>query len=61
MSSDAFPLTTERLTLRRFTPADLEFLAALYGDPDVARYLGGVRSRVQTAELLEARILRYYG
>jgi ribosomal-protein-alanine N-acetyltransferase len=59
-SSDDFWLTTERLGLRLFTAADLGFLTALYGDPDVARYLGGVRNRAQTAELLETRILRYY-
>ena len=59
-SSDDFWLTTERLGLRLFTADDLDFLAALYSDPDVARYLGGVRNRAQTAELLETRILRYY-
>jgi RimJ/RimL family protein N-acetyltransferase len=60
VSSDAFWLTTERLALRRFTAGDLDFLAALYSDADVARHLGGVRNRAQTADLLETRILRYY-
>jgi len=32
-------LVTERLTLRRFTPADLDDLAALHGDPAVMRYI----------------------
>jgi ribosomal-protein-alanine N-acetyltransferase len=53
-------LTTERLALRRFTLADLDWLAALYSDPDVTRYLGGVKDRAQTEELLTTRILEYY-
>lgn len=53
-------LTTERLTLRRFTRDDLEWLVALYADEEVTRYLGGSRDRVAVAELLETRILRYY-
>ncbi|GAA2751676.1 MULTISPECIES: GNAT family N-acetyltransferase [Kitasatospora] len=32
-------LRTERLTLRRFTPADLDALALLHGDPAVMRYI----------------------
>ena len=55
-----FWLTTDRLALRRFTPGDLDWLAALYGDAEVTRYLGGVKSRAQTAEMLDTRILRYY-
>ncbi len=38
-------LRSARLALRRFTPADLEFLHGLYADPAVARFLGGVKSR----------------
>ena len=53
-------LTTERLALRRFTPADLDWLAALYGDKEVTRYLGGVKARSQTADMLNTRILQYY-
>jgi RimJ/RimL family protein N-acetyltransferase len=34
------PLTTERLTLRRFRPDDAPVLAAYRSDPDVARYQG---------------------
>jgi ribosomal-protein-alanine N-acetyltransferase len=30
---------TARLRLRPFTPADLDALAAIYGDPDVMRYM----------------------
>lgn len=34
-------LTTERLELRRWREADLDEYAAIAGDPQVARYLGG--------------------
>ena len=53
-------LTTERLALRRFTPADLDWLADLYSDPDVTRYLGGVMDRARVEDLLSTRILQYY-
>jgi ribosomal-protein-alanine N-acetyltransferase len=52
-------LTTERLALRRFTSADLDWLAELYSDGDVTRYLGGVKSRSEARELLDTRILQY--
>jgi RimJ/RimL family protein N-acetyltransferase len=60
MSLDGLWMTTARLGLRRFTPEDLDFLAGLYGDPDVTRYLGGTRDRANTASLLRTRILDYY-
>jgi len=60
VTTRAESLTTERLSLRRFTPDDLDWLAALYGDPDVTRHLGGVKSRAQTQDVLDARILNYY-
>jgi RimJ/RimL family protein N-acetyltransferase len=53
-------LDTPRLGLRRFTPADLEWLVALYGDADVTRHLGGVKTRSQIEDMLAERILRYY-
>jgi RimJ/RimL family protein N-acetyltransferase len=53
-------LRTERLALRRFTPDDLSWLAALYGDVEVTRHLGGVKDRAQTEEYLKTRILQYY-
>ena len=53
-------LTTERLALRRFVPADLDWLAELYSDRDVVRYLGGVKDRVKAEEFMNTRILRYY-
>jgi [ribosomal protein S5]-alanine N-acetyltransferase len=52
-------LTTERLALRPFTSHDLDWLAELYADVEVCRYLG-VKSRAQTEEHLNTRILRYY-
>lgn len=52
--------STERLVLRRYTADDLDVCAALYGDPDVARFVGGVKNREQTKEMLDTRILGYY-
>lgn len=43
-------LTTERLTLRPFTSADLPLYAALNADPDTMRYLGGPRSAAVTEQ-----------
>src|SRR5687767_8883458 len=60
MSAAGFWLTTDRLALRCFTRADLDFLAELYADPNVARHLGGTRDRAATEDLLDVRILRYY-
>ena len=60
MSNAPYWLTTERLALRCFTPDDLDWFAELYADPDVTRYLGGVRDRARSEELLNTRILRYY-
>lgn len=53
-------LSTARLRLRRFTPADFDLLLRLNSDEQVMRYAGGVKTRKQTEELLESRILRYY-
>jgi RimJ/RimL family protein N-acetyltransferase len=60
MTDASYWLTTARLALRRFTPADLDWLARLYADHDVARYLGGVKRREQVKAFLEARIIGYY-
>lgn len=60
MTGDDYWLTTKRLALRRFTPADIDWLAELYSDSDVTRYLGGVRDRAEVEELLNTRILKYY-
>lgn len=53
-------LTTPRLTLRRFTPDDLEWFVAFYADAEITRYLGGTKDRVAATELLQNRVLRYY-
>jgi len=51
-----YPLTTERLVLRQFTPADLDPYYAYQRLPETARYLlGGPRSYVQCM----ARIAKY--
>jgi RimJ/RimL family protein N-acetyltransferase len=55
-----FWLSTERLALRRFSRDDLSWLAALFADADVTRYLGGVKDPARAAEFLDTRILRYY-
>ena len=60
MSGVFYWLTTPRLALRRVTPDDLDWLAALYSDPDVMRYLGGVKDRTKAEEILNTRILQYY-
>ena len=56
---EALPVTG-RLSLRRFTPDDLELLCRMYADEEVARYVGGVKTREQTREMLDTRILGYY-
>jgi len=55
-------LTTEHLTLRRFTAADVDELVVLYQDPEVVRYITGgtpiPREVVETETL--PRFLSYY-
>jgi RimJ/RimL family protein N-acetyltransferase len=53
-------LVTERLCLRRFREDDLELLDRLHSDPEVMRYVGGVKTRAQTEAGLKTRILDYY-
>ena len=43
-----------------FHAGRLDWLADLYSDRDVTRYLGGVKDRARTEELLNTRILQYY-
>ena len=45
-------VVTDRMTLRRPVPDDLDELAAMLGDPRVGRWLGGVADRARTAEML---------
>lgn len=56
----SYLLETARCGLRRFTADDREWFRALYADPEVTRYLGGVKSAAQADELLQTRILDYY-
>jgi ribosomal-protein-alanine N-acetyltransferase len=49
-------LETERLRLRPMDDGDYEPLCALYADPEVMRYVAGVRTREQTRERLDAMI-----
>ena len=51
-------LTSERLIFRPHTREDLPACAALWGDPEVTRYIGG---RPFTVEETWARLLRYVG
>lgn len=44
MVTSGLRLTTGRLALR-LTADDLDFLAGLHGDPEVAGHLGGTRDR----------------
>lgn len=55
----ALPIT-ERLSLRRFDLGDLDYLCELHADPEVMRYVGGVKDRAQTEELLRDRVIAYY-
>jgi ribosomal-protein-alanine N-acetyltransferase len=51
---------TERLALRCFTPDDLDMLDRMNSDEEVMRYVGGVKDRAKTEEMLKVRILAYY-
>ena len=51
-------LQSERLRLRGHTPEDYANCAALWGDPEVTRYIGG---RPLSGEEVWARLLRYAG
>ena len=51
-------IETERLILRGHCLDDFEALAAMWGDPEVARYIGG---KSLTREDSWARLLRYAG
>jgi RimJ/RimL family protein N-acetyltransferase len=51
-------IETERLRLRGHRPEDLADSLALWGDPQVTRFIGGVPS---TEEEVWARLLRYAG
>jgi RimJ/RimL family protein N-acetyltransferase len=50
---------TRRLLLREFTMDDLETLVAMHSDPEVCRFIGGVRSPEQSRHNLEQWIAAY--
>lgn len=52
-------LETERLFFRKFTPEDLPELIDLRSDPEVNKYMGGVR--LQNPQALEKRLKEYIG
>lgn len=57
MLRPSYPITTDRLILRPFTPGDLDALHAYQSLPSVARYLyWDARDRAATAEALERRL-----
>lgn len=53
-------LETARCRLHRFTAEERDWLRALYADPDVTRYLGGVKTPAEVDALLQSRVLDYY-
>jgi RimJ/RimL family protein N-acetyltransferase len=49
-----FPLHTQRLVLRRFTADDLDAIGAVFGDPEVMRYVGSRRAPWTSEEVGDA-------
>lgn len=60
MQISADSLGTERLLLRRFTPADVDLLHGLQGDARVMRYINEPKTRAETESLLCESIIPYY-
>jgi RimJ/RimL family protein N-acetyltransferase len=59
VSNPEFPIQTERLSLRPFTPDDFDALYAIQSDPGVARYLyWDARDADEVRKALELRIVR---
>jgi ribosomal-protein-alanine N-acetyltransferase len=52
-------LMTARLQLRTMTHADLDFLAEMYGNPEVMRYYPKTLQRDETRERIEQNLQRY--
>jgi ribosomal-protein-alanine N-acetyltransferase len=52
-------IETERLIIRKFTTDDVPRLVELRADPEVSKYLGGVK--MQNAEAVEKRMQFYIG
>ena len=53
-------LTTERLELRRMTPADHDWFSDLFRDPLVTRPLGGPFDQAKIDAMFAGRVLDYY-
>lgn len=53
-------LDSARLTVRRFTLDDLDWLARLLGDSAVGQFLGGPKDRAGAENVLRVRGLDYY-
>jgi RimJ/RimL family protein N-acetyltransferase len=60
MAGPSLWLKTARLGLRRITMDDLDWLAALYADPDVMRYARGPKDRAEVMRIVDDRFLPYY-
>jgi RimJ/RimL family protein N-acetyltransferase len=58
MTQSLHAIDTERLTLRRHERVDFRESAALWGDPEVTRYIGG---KPLTEEEVWSRLLRHIG
>ena len=52
-------LETEHLLFRPLTQDDLDDLTALYGDPEVMRFLGGPRTKAEVQNALNGYIREY--
>jgi ribosomal-protein-alanine N-acetyltransferase len=50
------PLVTERLELRAFEPDDLEALHAIYGDPEVTRFIPAYPTLEHTRRALDIHV-----
>ncbi|HEY6252634.1 MAG TPA: GNAT family N-acetyltransferase [Candidatus Angelobacter sp.] len=59
MKSSQIISETSRLFLRHFTMDDLEALVAMHSDPEVSRFLGGVKTPEQSRERLLEWIAEY--
>lgn len=55
-ASDPYFLNTERMRFRTWTTEDLRLAFAIWGDPEVTRYVGGPFSREQVQEKLDREI-----
>lgn len=52
-------IETARLYLRQFTPNDLDDLYRIYSDPEITKYLTGVRTRQETESAIHTMIQRW--